>query len=233
MNESEQIKVGIISCSGEEISEGTLARAAVRIAIEKLRPGKTTTICLPLFLTGDGGERAFAEKFPTITVDGCGKLCAYKATEKFSGKISECINITEILEALGEPPPASRRNYTDKDWDLAHRVAEIIARTVDKIIEAVQKGEITINIAAPVPPVCSGKSRSAHSEKIKIGNLSVNVALLDMIIELTASRTGLSEGEKSSFLIRQAKIYNSSLNDFSDDELKKALMEEYHKRRAC
>jgi hypothetical protein len=63
-------KVGIISCSGEEIPEGTIARQAVRRVLEGLRPQQTVTLCLPLFLAGEEGERRFAREHPTITVDG-------------------------------------------------------------------------------------------------------------------------------------------------------------------
>ena len=84
-------KVGIISCSGEEIPEGTVARQAVRRVLEALRPQQTVTLCLPLFLAGEEGERRFAREHPTITVDGCSKLCAKRGTEKYSGP-GECLS---------------------------------------------------------------------------------------------------------------------------------------------
>ena len=54
-------------------------------SLEGLRPQQTVTLCLPLFLAGEGGERRFASEHPTITVDGCDKLCAKRGTEKYSG----------------------------------------------------------------------------------------------------------------------------------------------------
>ncbi len=63
--------VGVLSCSGEEEPEGTIARNAVRLVMEKYRPGITVSLCLPLYLAGDGGEREFAKKVPVIAVDGC------------------------------------------------------------------------------------------------------------------------------------------------------------------
>ena len=57
-------KVGIISCSGEEIPEGTVARQAVRRVLEALRPQQTVTLCLPLFLAGEEGERRFRPRAP-------------------------------------------------------------------------------------------------------------------------------------------------------------------------
>ncbi len=69
-------KIGIISCSGEEIPAGTVSRMATRRVLELLRPQSTVTLCLPLFLAGEEMERRFAQQHPTITVDGCEKLCA-------------------------------------------------------------------------------------------------------------------------------------------------------------
>ena len=233
MSEAQNIKVGIISCSGEEIPEGTLARASVRIALEKLRPGKTATICLPLFLAGDGGERAFAKKFPTITVDGCGKLCAYKATEKYSAKPNDCIDIREILKDLGESAPASRRNYTEKDWALAEKIAVIIAERVDTILKTAGVGDADADCADAEPPVCSCMSGAQQTEKIKIGDVKADITLLDMIIELAASKSIPTDEERAEFLLKQAKVYNGSLHDFPDEDIKAALMEEYRKRRVC
>ena len=42
-------KVGIVSCSGEEIPEGTVTRLAALKVLEQLHPADTVTICLPLF----------------------------------------------------------------------------------------------------------------------------------------------------------------------------------------
>ena len=53
-------KVGIVACSGEELAEGTVTRLAALKVLEQLRPGDTVTICLPLFLAGGEGDRAFA-----------------------------------------------------------------------------------------------------------------------------------------------------------------------------
>ena len=79
-------KVGIVSCSGEELAEGTVARLAALKVLHESRPGKTVTICLPLFLAGGEGDRAFARFHPTITIDGCHLRCAARGTEMYSGK---------------------------------------------------------------------------------------------------------------------------------------------------
>jgi len=94
---AEVTKVGIISCSGEAIPEGTISRLATRRVLELLRPTTTVTLCLPLFLAGNEAERNFAKTHPTITIDGCEKRCAKWGTEEHSGPVSSALVVTGIL----------------------------------------------------------------------------------------------------------------------------------------
>jgi hypothetical protein len=104
---SEEItKVGIVSCSGEAIAEGTISRVATRRVLETLRPDLTVTICLPLFLAGGEGERSFAKTHPTITVDGCEKQCARLGHgNRHSSRSARRL---WFLEILGRAPQAAR-----------------------------------------------------------------------------------------------------------------------------
>ena len=88
-------KVGIVSCSGEELAEGTVARLAALKVLNELRPRDTVTICLPLFLAGGAGDRAFAKLHPTITVDGCDLRCAARGHR-------------EVFEQAGRQPGGQR-----------------------------------------------------------------------------------------------------------------------------
>ncbi len=130
------LKVGIISCSGEAIPEGTLSRIACRKVLDQLRPGEAVTICLPLFIAGGKEERDFAKNFPTITVDGCEKRCAQKSTEKLSGKPTKSLVVTDILKQRGIDPPTSLRNLRPEEQAAAQVVAEEIAKTVDEVLGA-------------------------------------------------------------------------------------------------
>lgn len=130
-------KIGVVSCSGECCSLGTVCRVATRMVLEDLAFGETVTICLPLFLAGDSGERAFAEKFPTVSVDGCHKLCAKKAIEKHSGDTAAFVDVEELLASWGEKPPVSRRELNFTDQAQAYRVAKEIAREIEAVKEAV------------------------------------------------------------------------------------------------
>jgi len=125
-------KVGIVSCSGEDLPEGSISRLATLDILLKRKPFDTTTICLPLFIAGGEGDRLFAKNFPTITIDGCEKLCAKKATEKFSGKVSHSINVRDFIKE-GEKP-FNKRNLNEKEKEIAGRVADEIEKNVDGIL---------------------------------------------------------------------------------------------------
>jgi uncharacterized metal-binding protein len=124
-------KIGVVSCSGECCSLGTISRIATRKVLEDFKPRETVTICLPLFLAGDAGERNFARKFPTVAVDGCYELCAKKAIEKYSAKIASTINVEALLDEWELEPPVSRRELTMKDMEVVARVAQEISRHID------------------------------------------------------------------------------------------------------
>ncbi len=128
-------KVGIIPCNGEEVCEGTLTRFACRKVLDILRPEDTVTICLPLFIAGDKGERNFAKTFPTITVDGCEKRCSAKCTERLSARPRRTIVITELLRDRAVPPPRSRRTLEESDESAIDVVAQEIAAKVDEILK--------------------------------------------------------------------------------------------------
>lgn len=134
MVEGREKKVGIISCSGEECVEGTISRVATRLVLGKLRPNETVTICLPLFLAGGREEREFTRDYPTITVDGCDKMCAKIATERYSGKPASSIVVTDILKNWQCPRLSSRRKLNDKTLAVTRKVADRITEEVDEIL---------------------------------------------------------------------------------------------------
>jgi uncharacterized metal-binding protein len=115
--------------------EGTVSRVATRLVLEKYRPSNTVTICLPLFLAGGTEERAFATEHPTITVDGCEKLCAKIGTERHSGKVTSALVVTRLTGKTHQTPCSGRR-WSDKDLNLSEKVAKQIAKEVDKILNS-------------------------------------------------------------------------------------------------
>ena len=128
-------KVGLISCSGEELPEGTVTRRAVRKVLETLRPDDTVTLCLPLFLAGGEGERAFARHYPTIAVDGCDKQCAALATKKYSAKPAASVVVTDVAKEIGCGAIGTARRLDDSGMRLADSVAGKIAEETDRLLK--------------------------------------------------------------------------------------------------
>ena len=133
-------KVGLISCSGEELPEGTVTRRAVRKVLETLRPDETITLCLPLFLAGGEGERAFARYYPTIAVDGCDKRCAARATEKYSAPPVASIVVTEVAKGCPKEAIGTARRLNARGLALAEETAAKIADEVDRQLKAPRRG---------------------------------------------------------------------------------------------
>ena len=129
-------KVGIIACSGEELAEGTVTRLAALKVLHELRRGRTVTICLPLFLAGGEGDRAFARFHPTITVDGCDLRCAARGTEMYSGNPTASVVVSDLLERAGLPAPGGRRCLNDAGQQAVDLTANHVARLVDQLLEA-------------------------------------------------------------------------------------------------
>lgn len=128
-------RVGVISCSGEEEPEGTITRNAVRLVMEKYKPGLVVSLCLPLYLAGDGGERDFANKVPVIAVDGCEKSCARLATEKYSGEVESWLDVRDLLAQWGVTDELSRSHPGKLEEELTERVAQEIVKVVDRLID--------------------------------------------------------------------------------------------------
>lgn len=134
MPELPQKKVGIISCSGEELAEGTVTRLAALKVLEKMRPGTTVTICLPLFLAGGEGDRAFAKFYPTIAIDGCEKRCAYRGTEMYSNRPAASIVVTDLVADQNLPRPEGKRRLNEAGMQVVDVVAQQIAEKVDDLL---------------------------------------------------------------------------------------------------
>lgn len=129
-------KIGLISCSGEDLPEGTISRVATRRILE--RRDDTVTICLPLFLAGGQEERDFAKENPCITVDGCDKMCAAVGVKKYGGVTPRSsIVVSEIVGRLKWPKPTSKSNIAAEDEELVRKTMKVI----DDRIKIVKEGK--------------------------------------------------------------------------------------------
>ena len=127
-----ELKVGILSCSGEECLGGTISRLATRKILEEFKMVKTVTLCLPLYLAGGKEERDFAKVFPTISVDGCDKLCAKRSTEKYSGKINGSVDVSKII---GNKNALNTKIVRNKDITEEH--LQMVDQVVSEIVKAI------------------------------------------------------------------------------------------------
>ena len=134
---AEELKIGVVSCSGEDCLGGTISRLATRKMLDEVRPDQTVTICLPLFIAGGQEERTFAKDFPTIAVDGCSKACAKRATEKYSGKVNSEVFVDEIIgKEVAEGPILSTRNLTAEHRAMVEKVVAVVTQQFDEILNS-------------------------------------------------------------------------------------------------
>jgi uncharacterized metal-binding protein len=141
MTDLPQRKAGIVACSGEELSEGTVTRLAALKVLHELRPDDTVTICLPLFLAGGEEDRTFACSYPTITIDGCDLRCAARATEMHSAKPAASIVVNDIVAECALAKLEGRRHLNESGKEAADIIADRVAALVDEVLG--KNGQIT------------------------------------------------------------------------------------------
>jgi hypothetical protein len=208
-------KVGIVACSGEELAEGTVTRLAALDVLERLRPGDTVTICLPLFLAGGKGDRAFARFYPTVAIDGCAKKCAARATEMYSGRPAASVVVTDIAQEHGIGPIEGRRRLNEAGRRAVSATAGRIAEYVDDLLDAPREHpDSAPRQAAPGPgaPGSAGATCACGSgipvSDVEIGEKTVTLAALPLIFE-QFRLAGKAPGDATATeLLEIVRIYN-------------------------
>jgi hypothetical protein len=200
-------KVGIISCSGEELAEGTVSRLAVRRVLEGLRPQQTVTLCLPLFLAGEAGERRFAREHPTITLDGCSKRCAQRGTEQYSGPVSAALVVSDIIGDLAQQCHRSARDAGQADEQAVWLVAERLAAEVDNWVASGARGESTEDLTEGGAS-CACGSPSPEGQ-LEINGLPVAVNALPLIFEQLRQKGVQPEPGCEGQLLEAVRIYHA------------------------
>jgi len=225
-------KIGIVACSGEELAEGTVTRLAALKVLEQLRPDETVTICLPLFLAGGEGDRAFARFYPTIAVDGCGLRCAARGTEMYSGKPAASLVVSEMVQQHGLGRPEGLRRLNEAGVQAVDLLAGQIAGQVDQLLGKQwdrRKGAFAPHGDLPAPkddlslPVLSNEPAPAAEEpvqatcacgsgipiqKVMINGQGVPLVALPLMFKQFKD-AGKTPGEKTATeLLDLLKIYN-------------------------
>lgn len=208
-------KVGIVACSGEEMAEGTVTRLAALKVLGQLRPADTVTICLPLFLAGGEGDRAFARFYPTIAVDGCEKRCAARATEMYSGKPAASVVVTELLAERGLDRPEGLRHLNATGLQAVAATAQHVAELVDDLLRKRwdrRAGEFADEVPQPevqelVEATCQCGS-GIPIQKIKINGQTVTLIALPLIFQQLREAGKTRADETIRQLLETVKIYN-------------------------
>ena len=226
-------KVGIVACSGEELPEGTVTRAAALKVLEHLRPADTVTICLPLFLAGGEGDRAFARFYPTITVDDCEKRCATRATEMYSGKPAASVVVTDIIRERGLGQPQGQRRLNEAGRQAAEATAGRVAELVDELLGkrwSRRTGTFVEETAIPetqepVEATCSCGS-GIPIQKVLIDGQTVTLMALPLIFQqFREAGKAPSEGLARE-LLDTVRVYNP-VPAGEDEAYAMALLREY------
>lgn len=207
-------KVGVVACSGEELPAGTVTRLAALKVLEELRPAETVTICLPLFLAGGEGDRAFAKFYPTIAVDGCAKRCAARATELYSNKPAASIVVDDILAQHDLPAPRGLRRLAPESQPVVDALADAIAAEVDHLM-AVRwsRTEGAILDLTPAPQETVSTTGCACGSGIPmttvaVAGRAVQILALEPILELAYNQGLRANGALPGEVMQTVQVYN-------------------------
>jgi uncharacterized metal-binding protein len=207
-------KVGIVSCSGEELAEGTVTRLAALKVLEQLRPADTVTICLPLFLAGGEGDRAFAKFYPTIAIDGCEKRCAARGTEMYSGKPAASIVVTDLVAEHGLNKPEGKRRLNASGQQAVEATAGQAAGLVDELLKkhwnrtagALEETAVPV-VQEPVQVNCSCGS-GIPVQDVFVNGQTVSLIALPLIFQQFREAGKAVSPEMTRELLETVKIYN-------------------------
>lgn len=225
-------KVGIVSCSGEEISEGTVTRLAALKVLEQLNPADTVTICLPLFLAGGEGDRAFARFYPTIAIDGCERRCAARGTEMYSGKPAASIVVTELVAELGLGKPEGKRRLNEAGLQAVEATAEQVSGLVDELLQkhwnrttgAIEETAAP-KVQEPVQATCSCGS-GIPVQDIVVDGQTVTLVALPLIFQQFRDSGKPASQAVNRELLETVKIYNP-IPSGEDEAYAASLAREY------
>jgi uncharacterized metal-binding protein len=229
-------KVGIVACSGEEMAEGTVTRRAALQVLEKMRPEDTVTICLPLFLAGGEGDRAFAKFYPTIAIDGCDKRCAARGTEMYSGKPAASIIVTELVSVHGLEKVEGKRHLNEAGMGAVEVTARRITSLVDELLEKRwdrRAGDFAEMQDAPAENSDENGKEATCScgsgipvQKVQIDGQEITLLALPFIFE-QFRQAGKSPAEGiAGELLETVRVYNP-LPDGMEGQYRSALLREY------
>lgn len=129
-------RVLIVPCSGIGKALGSVGREATYQVVEELRPEVSDTVCLSLLTMGDSDTQERVRTCPTITIDGCAKVCAFKNVQSTGVEPAADFQVADTLREHRDLKVGQVIDIGEPGRELAHYLAEKVAQQVDRILAA-------------------------------------------------------------------------------------------------
>jgi hypothetical protein len=193
------------------------------------------TICLPLFLAGGEGDRAFARFYPTIAVDGCTERCAARATELYSGKPAASLLVSDLVAENGLEKPLGCRHLNQAGQHAVDMTADRIADLVDMLLDKPwnrRSGEFMVSEAraADEPEETKQATCSCGSsipvQEIQVDGHKVTLVALPLIFAKLCADGQIPSNGTPQELLEMVRIYNP-IPDGAEEVYAAALQREY------
>jgi uncharacterized metal-binding protein len=126
-------KVAVVPCSGIGKPFGSVGREAAYELCEELRPEDTRLVALSKLVLGDSAAREFVAQNPTITIDGCPKMCAAKMVAQSGGTVAREVTVFEAFRRHKDLKPEGIAQLNEAGVKLACAMAGEIAEAVDEL----------------------------------------------------------------------------------------------------
>jgi uncharacterized metal-binding protein len=133
VSQKEHNKVLIIPCSGIGKAFGSVAREAMYMVVEELRPGETETVCLSLLTLGDEEAKDHVRRHPVITIDGCAQACAEENVKGVGGRSAANFKVIDTYREHRELKVKSVLHLGEAGRKLARILAGKVTLQVDTI----------------------------------------------------------------------------------------------------
>jgi hypothetical protein len=203
-----------------------------------MRPDETVTICLPLFLAGGKGDRAFARFYPTIAIDGCDKRCAARGTEMYSGKPAASVVVTDVV---ADYHLGTARRLSEAGLEAVNVLANQVAQKVDELLGVIwdrQHGQAktsedsadeehwaSSDVSEPKIATCSCGS-GIPIQRVRVDSQEVTLIALPLIFAQFRDAGKLPGDGTVAELMQTVKIYNP-IPDGREAVYTEAVMREY------
>ena len=126
-------KVCLQPCLGLR-KEAVLARQALYVVHEDLRPDQTVLGCGPALNAKVPEDVNFITSYPVLAVEACELDCATKLVAKMGQKTRKTLNTAQLARELKVDLASLPEGHIDSDHSAVQAVAQRIAREVDQLL---------------------------------------------------------------------------------------------------